>query len=30
MDCVRGVDFLASRPEVDVKKIGAEGGSQGG
>jgi len=30
MDCVRGVDFLASRPEVDVRKIGAEGGSQGG
>lgn len=30
MDCVRGIDFLASRPEVDSKRIGAEGGSQGG
>lgn len=30
MDCVRGVDFLVSRPEVDAAKIGAEGGSQGG
>ena len=30
MDCVRGIDFLASRQEVDTKHIGAEGGSQGG
>jgi len=30
MDCVRGIDFLSSRPEVDSKHIGAEGGSQGG
>jgi cephalosporin-C deacetylase-like acetyl esterase len=30
MDCVRGIDFLSSRPEVNAAKIGAEGGSQGG
>jgi cephalosporin-C deacetylase-like acetyl esterase len=30
MDCVRGIDFLTSRPEVDSHLIGAEGGSQGG
>lgn len=30
MDLVRGVDFLCSRPEIDVTKIFAEGGSQGG
>lgn len=30
MDLVRGVDFLVSRPEVDSKRIVAEGGSQGG
>ena len=29
-DCVRAVDFLASRKEVDVKRIGVTGGSQGG
>lgn len=30
MDCVRGIDFLASRPEVDPARIATEGGSQGG
>ena len=30
MDLVRGVDFLVSRPEVNVDQIVAEGGSQGG
>ncbi|MTI29587.1 acetylxylan esterase [Xanthovirga aplysinae] len=30
MDCVRAVDFLLSRPEVDKTKIGVLGGSQGG
>lgn len=30
MDCYRGIDFLASRPEVDSTRIGVEGGSQGG
>jgi cephalosporin-C deacetylase-like acetyl esterase len=30
MDCVRGVDYLVSRPDVDPKRIGVEGGSQGG
>jgi len=30
MDCVRGLDFLASRPEVAADRIGVEGGSQGG
>lgn len=30
MDCVRGVDFLDSRPEVDSNRIGVWGFSQGG
>ena len=30
MDCVRALDFLASRPEVDPDRIAVEGGSQGG
>jgi len=30
MDCVRGIDFLFSRPEVDTTRIGVEGASQGG
>lgn len=30
MDCVRAVEFLLGRPEIDIKKIGVEGGSQGG
>lgn len=30
MDCVRAVDFLCSRPEVDARFIVVEGGSQGG
>ncbi len=30
MDCVRAVDFLVSRPEVDAARIAVEGGSQGG
>ncbi|MHC4169710.1 MAG: acetylxylan esterase, partial [Planctomycetota bacterium] len=30
MDCVRAVDFLESRPEIDKSRIGVEGGSQGG
>jgi len=30
MDCVRAVDFLVSRPEVDAGRIAVEGGSQGG
>jgi cephalosporin-C deacetylase len=30
MDCVRGVDFLASRDEVDPERIGMWGTSQGG
>jgi cephalosporin-C deacetylase len=29
-DCVRAVDFLASRPEVDQGRIAVTGGSQGG
>lgn len=29
-DCVRGLDFLASRPEVDPGRIGMWGRSQGG
>jgi len=29
-DCVRAVDFLVSREEVDVRRIGVTGGSQGG
>jgi len=30
MDCVRGVDFLCSRPEIDTGRIGVWGFSQGG
>ena len=30
MDCIRAVDFLCSRPEVDTARIAVEGGSQGG
>jgi cephalosporin-C deacetylase-like acetyl esterase len=30
MDCVRGVDFLASRPEVDAARLGMWSRSQGG
>lgn len=30
MDCLRGVDFLASRPEVDPERIGMWSRSQGG
>ncbi len=30
MDCIRAVDFLASRPEVDPERIAVWGGSQGG
>src|ERR1041385_7277586 len=30
MDCVRAVEFLLSRPEVDANKICVMGGSQGG
>ena len=30
MDCVRGIDFLCSRKEIDKKKIAVFGGSQGG
>jgi cephalosporin-C deacetylase len=30
MDCVRAVQFLLSRPEVDSARIGVIGGSQGG
>ncbi len=30
MDCLRAIDFLVSRPEIDATRIGAEGGSQGG
>lgn len=30
MDCIRGLDFVASRAEVDTTRIAAEGGSQGG
>ena len=30
MDCLRGIDFLCSRPEVDTTLIGAWGSSQGG
>jgi len=30
MDCVRAVEFLCSRPEIDTARIGVKGGSQGG
>ncbi len=30
LDCVRAVDFIASRADVDQKRIGVWGGSQGG
>ena len=30
MDCVRAIDFLCSRAEVDTSRIVVEGGSQGG
>lgn len=30
MDCVRAVEFLCSRPEIDATRIGVKGGSQGG
>ncbi len=30
MDCVRAVDFLYSREEVDTSRVAVEGGSQGG
>ncbi len=30
MDCLRGVDFVTSRPDVDAKRIAITGGSQGG
>lgn len=30
MDCVRAVDFLFSRPEVDKSRVAVEGASQGG
>jgi len=30
MDCVRAVDFLFARPEVDTTRVAVEGGSQGG
>ncbi len=30
MDCIRAVDFLCSRPEVDTNRIAVSGGSQGG
>ncbi len=30
MDCVRGLDFLSSRPEVDPRRLGVWGRSQGG
>ena len=30
MDCVRAVDFLFSRSEVDTSRVAVEGGSQGG
>ncbi|HEX2937147.1 MAG TPA: acetylxylan esterase [Bacteroidales bacterium] len=30
MDCVRAVEFLLNRPEVDASRIGVMGGSQGG
>ncbi len=30
LDCIRAVDFLCTRPEVDPKRIAVQGGSQGG
>jgi cephalosporin-C deacetylase-like acetyl esterase len=30
MDCIRGIDFLFSRPEVDTTRVAVEGASQGG
>ncbi len=30
LDCLRAIDFLASRPEIDASRIGVEGASQGG
>ncbi len=30
MDCIRAVDFLYSRQEVDTTRVAVEGGSQGG
>ncbi len=30
MDCLRAVDFLYSRPEIDTSRVVVEGGSQGG
>jgi cephalosporin-C deacetylase-like acetyl esterase len=30
LDCVRAIEFLFSRPEVDTTRIGVMGGSQGG
>lgn len=30
MDCIRSLDFLCSRPEVDCNRIGIWGGSMGG
>lgn len=30
MDCVRGLDFICSRPEIDTGRIGVLGFSQGG
>ncbi len=30
MDCLRGIDFLMSRPEVDKSRVATKGGSQGG
>lgn len=30
LDCLRAMQFLMARPEVDNKRVGTEGGSQGG
>ena len=30
MDCIRGIDFLVSQPEIDANRIGMWGRSQGG